>query len=228
MAYQTDIPSRLILYCDRPAKAGGESLLGDARKIFLSIKPEYRERLEARKLKFVRVLINETRLNRYLGKRCSLFALTPTWQSALGTCDRGDAERKCRAKSFDVEWTDDGHLRLSTVISPVRRHPWTGEKLWVNNAHLFQLHPRVFGVLMTHLFRAYFKLTDRPMTTCVYADNDAPLEKDVIDNILDAGEANSVVLPLKHGDLVYLDNHAVSHGRLPFRGKRRLWFAMFE
>ncbi len=228
MAYQPNIPSKMILYCDYPSEVGGETLLGDMRNVYRSIDPEVRREFERRKLKFVRFMIDEGGLSRFLARRSSLFALTPSWQSNLGTRDRAEAERRCRERSLEVEWTERGHLKLSCIIPPVRNHPLTEEQLWVNNAHLFQLNERVYGKLLSAMAKMYFLATKREMTSCYYGDTGTPIQEEFINNILDAVEENSIVLRLEAGDFIYIDNYRVSHGRLPFRGKRRLMFALYE
>ena len=56
---------------------------------------------------------------------------------------------------------------------------------------------------------------------CTYGDGgeiaDADMEK-----IRDAVWKNLVAIPWQRGDVVAIDNFAVSHGRLPFQGPRQI------
>lgn len=226
MAYQRDVPSSLTVYCQRPAPHGGESLVGDQRAVYRSLDPALRQRLEERRLRFVRFLRNRTRLQTFLTRHFDLFALMPSWQSNLGTDDRDEAQQLCEARGFECQWTPEGGLSIAYVMDPCRPHPVTGEPMWVNNAHLFQLNRRVYGAAMTALLRAYFRATGSPPTTCTYGDG-APIEDAVVRDILQATERNEVDLPLGAGDFLYLNNHSIGHGRRVFRGPRKLYFGVF-
>ena len=118
-------------------------------------------------------------------------------------------------------------MLLRYRMSPVRMHPLTGEPLWMNNAHLFQLHKEVFGRRLYYLFKTFFLLTGYPMSTCFYGDGEPIPEKDVSE-ILRATLAVQEVLPLRRGDLIFINNITIAHGRLPFRGPRRMLFAAYK
>lgn len=226
MAYQRDVPSRITIYCQRPAPRGGESLLGDQREVYRRIRPASREKLERRGLRFVRYLKDRTRLHAFLTRHLDVFALLPSWQGNLGTEDRAAAQARCEAEGFECEWTADGGLLITCEVSPTRPHPVDGEPMWVNNAHLFQLHRAVFGSALTALFSLFYRLTGTPRTTCTYADG-APIEPAVTEDILAATEAAEVPVPLRAGDFVYANNLALGHGRTVFSGPRRLYFGVF-
>jgi alpha-ketoglutarate-dependent taurine dioxygenase len=227
MAYQKVIPSRLAFMCATPAPQGGESLLADSRELYKKIPPQIRQEMETRGLLFQRVFANRTRWQNYLSQKSDLFALAPSWQGNWNTDDAEEAHHKAEAQGLSVRWTKEKHMVLACQISPVRQHPQTGESLWVNNAHLFQLHKKVFGKRLYYLFKTFFALTGIPMTTCYFGDGQ-PIPADYVSEILDATFAVQKTLPLRRGDLIFINNITVAHGRLPFRGPRRLYFAAYK
>lgn len=226
MAYQRDVPAALTIFCERAAPVGGESLVSDQREVYRALPEAVRDTLTRRRLRFVRYLTNRTPLKAFLTRHSDLFALMPNWQTNLGTEDRDEAQALCEERGFECEWTPGGGLLITCVIDPCRPHPVTGEPMWVNNAHLFQLSTRVYGRAFTTALRAYFAITGAPRTTCYYGDG-APIEVATTEAIIDATEACERPLPLAPGDFVYANNHAIGHGRTVFRGPRKLYFGVF-
>lgn len=227
MAYQRDIPPKIAFFCELPSPVGGESLLGDQRRVLASLRPGSRAKLVARKLKFVRCLVSETRLQNFLRTRLDALAIFPSWQMNFGTRDKGEVEASCRARGFDVVWTAADDLVISVVIDPVKAHPGEGEPIWVNNAHLFQLHKSVYGPALYYAFKAMSRVINKPLTLCYYGDG-APIEPEVVDDILRATEDNEFQIGLKSGEFIYAHNWAISHGRATFEGPRRVYFGLLQ
>jgi len=227
MAYQRDIPPTIFLYCAQPAPEGGASLLGDQREVYAAIPKAIRSEFESRKLMFVRKLVNDSTAHRWLTKNFDLMAIMPSWQGNFATTDRAHAEQVCKQAGFDVEWNPRGQMIIRCTIEPTRPHPTTGEPMWVNNAHLFQLHAGVYGPLLYTLFKAASLFSRDTMTTCLYGDGTS-IPANVIQAVLDATENSEVRLPLNRGDFVYANNHAISHGRETFKGARELYFGLAQ
>ncbi len=225
MAYQRDIPSKIYLYCARPAPRGGESILGDQRDVYSSIPLAVRSEFESRRLMFVRKLVNDSAIHRFLTKHFDIMAIMPSWQGNFGVTERKLAEKFCTDAGFSVEWTSSGQMIIRCIIHPVLTHPVTGEPMWVNNAHLFQLHAGVYGPALYTLFKTASLFSRDTMTTCLYGDGN-PIPPEAIQAILDATERNEVPLALQSGDFAYANNHCISHGRLPFSGSRELLFGL--
>lgn len=226
MAYQSTVPPIITLYCEQ-AGIGGESLVGDQRLVWKSIRADYREKLEKKKLKFVRSLVNQSKLHDYLTTKFDSLALFPSWQSNFKTNDKSEVEKQLADQGFEVEWSKKGDLSFSCIIDPCKEHPVTKEKMWVNNGHLFQLHPKVYGRFLNTVFKFFLSLSSRPMTVCLYGDGE-PIESEVISNILDATEENEIEVSLTNGDFLYANNYVTSHGRNTFSGERRLYFGLLN
>lgn len=226
MAYQPDIPPIITVFCEK-AGVGGETLLGDQRKVWNSIRADYRERLEQKKVKFVRSLICKNKIHDYLSSKYDFMATFPSWQNNFKTNDREEVEKKLLERGFEVEWSKSGDLSFSCIIDPTKNHPETNEKMWVNNSHLFQLHPKVYGRFLYSMFKTYLSFSRRPMTVCLYGDG-TPIESEVITNILDATEKNEVAVSLQDGEFLYGNNLVTGHGRKVFKGERRLYFGLLN
>ena len=56
---------------------------------------------------------------------------------------------------------------------------------------------------------------------CTHLDG-SPIPDADIEAVLDAVWKHLVVVPWRRGDVVAIDNFAVSHGRLPYRGPREV------
>jgi alpha-ketoglutarate-dependent taurine dioxygenase len=50
----------------------------------------------------------------------------------------------------------------------------------------------------------------------------------VLDHLRECYRAETVALPWRQGDVLVVDNMLTSHGRSPFRGRRRTLVAMAE
>jgi hypothetical protein len=227
MAYKIDIPAKIALYCEIQAPIGGESILGDQRQMYLLLSSQTRKKLEEKKLKFVRFLINEQRHHSFLSKKFDLLSIFPSWQNNFQTTDKKLVEQKCKEDGYEVEWTNKGHLLIWTIIEPIKYHPVTKEKIWVNNAHVFQLHKDVFGPWIYYLFTIFFWIFKLPKTTCYYGDG-SKLEDEVVKEILTATATNEKEILMTPGDFIYANNQTISHGRQTFKGPRKLFFSLLE
>jgi hypothetical protein len=59
----------------------------------------------------------------------------------------------------------------------------------------------------------------------LYGDG-TPIEDSVIDQIRQVYEHEEVMIPWKRGDILLVDNMLRSHGRMPFKGPRRVLVGM--
>lgn len=227
MAYKKKIPRKIALYCQEQAPKGGESILGDQREVYKSLSKQTRQRFENKKLKFVRFLINRRDHHDFLSKYFDIMSIFPSWQNNFQTESREVVEQKCREDGYKVTWTKKGDLLISTVISPTQIHPTSNENIWLNNAHVFQLHKDVFGIVLYLIFKVFFLVTRAPKTTSYYGDG-TKLESKVVKEILKATNDNEYPILLNPGDFIYANNHTISHGRRPFKGSRKLFFTLLE
>jgi hypothetical protein len=155
------------------------------------------------------------------------------------TTDRAAVEARCRGEGFEPTWTAGGGLRLVSTQPIVRRHPVTGEAAWHNHvttfhlsqaageyAHIYALRPTLRHLLIWQLARALEMLqrrkpADERALQCGWADGSEIPDADV-EAVRQAVWKHLVIVPWRRGDVVAIDNFAVSHGRLPYRGPRNV------
>jgi alpha-ketoglutarate-dependent taurine dioxygenase len=232
MSFCGNPPRRVFFSClIEPGAGSGETPLCDFRRVWNEIEPAVRDRFVERGLRHVR---------NYAGPDAPESA-DPTqlkpWSDMFMTRDRDGVEARCRAEGFEPEWTADGGLRLVSTQPIYRDHPSTGERVWHN--HLTTFH---VGTAVAEYERiAKFRPTDRHRGVLgmarkldeqlralppeergmhsTYADGSEIPEAD-LEHVRDVVWQNMVIEPWHRGDVVAIDNHSTSHGRLPYEGPR--------
>lgn len=146
------------------------------------------------------------------------------WQTVFQTDDPAQVEQFCLAHGMTWEWKSGQRLRLCQVYPAIARHPQTGEQVWFNHAaffHVSTLEPTLQQALLQE-----FGVEDLPHHT--YYGDGAPIEPEVIEAIRQAYRQEQVVFSWQAGDVLLLDNMLTAHGRLPYRGQRRVVVGMAE
>lgn len=207
-SYAITFPRKLFLWCETAAQQGGETPLGDTRRIFAGIDRSVAKRFLEKGWMYVR------NLTPHLGL---------SWQVAFQTSDRSQVEHYCRKAAIEWEWTNDG-LRTRQVRPAVARHPESGELVWFNHAaffHISSVEPNLRGRLL-----AQYDEEDLPNNT--YYGDGSPIDDRVAQHLREAYEKEMVSFPWEPGDVVLIDNMLTAHARAPFAGPRRILFAMAE
>ncbi len=96
--------------------------------------------------------------------------------------------------------------------------------LWFNHGaffHVSTLHRDIRDALLMQ-----FPEEDLPNNT--YYGDGTPIEASVLDEIRAAYASEKVRFPWRKGDILFLDNMRVAHGRLPFKGPRKIVVGMAE
>jgi hypothetical protein len=226
-------PPRRVFFCAlRPSDGvGGETPLCDFRRVWRDLDPELVKRFEEGGLRIVRNYSGPSGASRF-----DLWQLK-RWDEMFLTTDRATVEAKCAEQGFDAQWVGRDGLRLVSTQPVHRDHPVTGERVWHNHvttfhgsqaageyARIFRLRPSARTFVLWQVARAMTALARRKppeerALECTYLDGreipDADLEQ-----VRDAVWRHMVIEPWQRGDVVAIDNHGTSHGRLPYRGPR--------
>ena len=232
MSFVKDPPRRLFFCCLQPNSGpGGETPLVDFRRVARDLDPLVRAKFEKLGVRNVRNYAGPSG-----GSRLDLWKLK-RWDQMFGTTDRAVVEEKCRENGFEYHWREPDRLQLINAQPALRAHPETGEAVWFNHAQVFhlgaapgeyrriarRLGPRWLGLwalstAMVAAKRAFVRPDDQAMDS-TYGDG-SPISDAEMEAVRDAIWKNLVAFPWQKGDLLAIDNRAVSHGRLPYRGPR--------
>lgn len=209
LCYVTTWPMKIFFYCVKPADRGGETPIGDVRKVFKRIRPETMSRFKEQ----------GWMLLRNFGDGFGL-----PWQKSYHVADKAALEDYFRGAKVSFEWRGADHLRTRQVRPAIATHPKTGETVWFN--HIGFWHLSSLGSDLRERFLEEFTEQGLPFNT--YYGDGSPIEDSVIDELRQAYDAETVACPWQAGDLLMLDNMLVAHGRNPFAGTRRVLTAMGE
>ena len=208
-SYARRFPLKLFFSCVTPAETGGETPIGDTRRILQRIDPEVRARFEERGWMYVR--------NFHPG-----FGLS--WQTVFQTEERVRVEEYCREAGIEWEWRPGDRLRTRQVRPMTARHPRTGETVWFNHATFF--HISTLPAAIREPLLRDFGEEDLPNNTW-YGDG-SPIEPEVAEHLRQAYLSEMVELPWRQGDILLIDNMLTAHARNPFTGPRKVVVAMAD
>jgi alpha-ketoglutarate-dependent taurine dioxygenase len=208
-SYSNTFPLKLFFWCDVPAREGGETPLGDTRRVYERVPPEIREKFAAKGWMFVR------NFN-------SGFGLP--WQTVFQTEDRNIVEEYCSRNDIEWEWRGKDKLRTRQVRPAIAQHPYTKEFVWFNHATFF--HITTMEKTMVEVLRAEFAEDELPNNT-FYGDG-TPIPDETVEALREAYRQEMIKFPWQSGDVVLIDNMLTAHARSSFAGPRRILVAMAE
>lgn len=220
MAYRKKFPKKILFYCETAPALGGETPIVDIRKVYNDVPAEIRKKLEQEKIVYYRILKNYTPVKRFLS-RFNPMIETGTWQFVFKTNDREVVNKYCAENFYEAEWNSDGSVLLKTTL------PATVGQSWFNSFHFFQVHHRIWGRLMTGLFKTMLFISgNKNLSATTGLSN--KLSSDEISAIVDAYEKNQTAFKWQKGDLLYLDNTITAHGRNSYLGKRKILVSLAD
>lgn len=208
-SYSNTFPLKLFFWCDIPAQRGGETPLGDTRKVYQRVPPAVRDKFVEKGWMFVRNFNNG-------------FGLP--WQTVFQTAEKSAVEDYCRRSGIEWEWRIGDKLRTRQVRPAIARHPHTGQLTWFNHATFF--HVTTLDPAMTAALRAAYKEDELPNNT-FYGDG-SPIPDEVVASLRQAYQAEMISFPWQARDVVLIDNMLTAHARSSFVGPRRTLVAMAE
>jgi hypothetical protein len=199
---------KIIFCCLQPALEGGATPIADSRQVLQYISPE---------------LVNKFRSKGIKYRRNLLAGLGMPWQEVFQTEDRQEVERICRKNNIDFNFTDDG-LIIEWVKPAVYNHPVSGDATWFNH------------VLFFHKYARYEELEVAPdvllpreyLSSETFFGDGSEITYEEYLNIKRAFEQSTISFPYQQGDILFLDNMLVAHGREPYKGDRVIATAILE
>ena len=166
----------------------------------------------------------------------------------FNTTEPSVAAKQAEEQGFTVEWMhgEAMMMRLTHSLGALRTHPVTGAVTW--NNHLAVVHHSgwedeyaaaylrpggslrwMVQMLGSYVFlRAFGALTELVLgseslgTQVFYGDDGGEIPAADVLHLRKLIWRNAYVAPWEHGDVVFLDNNRVAHGRQAFEGPRRV------
>jgi hypothetical protein len=207
LSYSNHRPRYLIFCCVKPSFTGGETPLADCRKILKQIPEKIKEEFSKKGLKYIRNLQNGNKIGK-------------SWQATFETSDKDKINEFCKKNDIHYTWLKNDVLRLVQIGPVTLKHHVTQEEVWFNQAT--QFHP----YYLPSDLAAYMKMLygNSPLNYpqhVLFGDNtDIPIE--YLDAITSVVSDNTKSFSWAEGDVLFIDNALLSHGRMPYTGERKV------
>ncbi len=201
MAQTPIYPSKLFFFCEIAAGEGGATPI--CRSDILL------ERLTKAEPEFVQKC-------RDLGVRYSIVMPASDdpasgqgrgWQSTLGVASKPEAEKRLTDLGYSFAWLKDDSLRTTTPTLPAIRTAENGREAYFNQ--------------LIAAFKGWQDVSYSGVHKIAFGDGE-PLPDEAMNTVCEIAEELSVDTPWQSGDIVFIDNFQVMHGRRSFKGKRRV------
>lgn len=222
MSFSKVYPKHIYFYCDIAPQERGETIIGDAKKIFEAVDPAVRNRLDEKQLTYISRYYCKSKIFEFMS---SIRKGHKSWIEVFETTDKQELESKCRESGFDYKWLKNEWIEVSQTRPAFLHHPVTGDKVWFNQAHLYDFNPRLLGWSNYMAAKLVYAKKETKLHDVAYGDGTPIARKDLY-HIIDVMDQQSVYFPWRKGDVLVCDNIRIMHGRAPFKGKRRILTAM--
>ncbi|KAK6931446.1 TauD/TfdA-like domain [Dillenia turbinata] len=194
-----ECPKKVILFCETPPPEGGETPFVPSFKVtekMLKEFPEAVEEMEEKGLKYWFIALSSNDTSSMRGRG---------WEDAFLTSDRKEAEKRSNALGMDVEWLPNGAAK--TILGPRSLTKVfdgrKGRRMWFNT---------VVG------------MHGKEHSHATMADG-TEIPEHVVKRCGEIIEEESIQFKWEKGDVLFLDNLALLHGRRPSLPPRRVLVA---
>ena len=211
LSYSYRWPAKIFFCCLVPSPVGGETPIADCRQVVKSMDQGLVKEIEEKGIKYIRNLNN-------IGA-----GFGPSWQDTFETESRSEVEDFCSKAKVQCVWKEDGSVKLIQPSKGIISHPVTGEKVWFNQ--IDQFHPsHLEKEIYETLMMMYNDEEELPMY--VSFGDGTKITEDMIKEIRETMDKESIARTWEQGDLLMLDNVLVAHGRKPYDGDRKILVSM--
>lgn len=223
MSYLPHNPRLIAFYCHQPADEGGQTVIGDMRRLLEALPDTLRRKLDHGAV-YGRHFRNEADRDDW---RAEPRFGHPSWQYWFDTEDRELISAQLEERNITYQWLDDGSLKYWTRMEATVTHPATGELLSFNQLYAQTPHRLMVGdAFIEMMASAYGTHTQRPYFLS-FGDG-SPFTDDDFMAIHEEMELRKVEFEWQAGDVMLLDNKLTGHGRTPFKGPRDIQVMLFE
>ena len=200
--YAAPIPAALFFYCDQPAEQDGETTLFDGYQIFEHLSLEAQRYFSENKMRY-RLRIGPDLWQRTL--------MTDDHAEALFMVDEQLDEALDHARGESASCRVDGDTLIMDFVTPATRTSSRREGEAFSNSSLTYLY--------THDMPAEGLLALGNMD--LRTEDDQPFPMAMLREALRASQAAELKIRWNKGDMVFVDNLTVLHGRASFTDTER-------
>lgn len=200
---------KIIFCCLVPAAEGGETPIADCRMVLAKIDSNLREKFRTKGVKYRRNI-------------SSAFGMP--WQEVFQTNDREQVKAICR--KYDIKWQflGDDQLVIEWIKPAIYEHQLSGEETWFNHVLFFNKYSRYEELGLSH----EDKIPQEFLSSDTFFGDGSEINFDEYSDIKRAYQVSRKVFPYEKGDVLFLDNMLVAHGRNPYKGDRTIGTAIIE
>lgn len=224
MSFAANYPKHIYFYCDIAPVDRGETIIGDAKKIYQDINDGVKERFSTRQLKYISRYYCRSMIHEFIN---SIKKGHKSWIEVFETADKDEMIARCKESGFDYKWLKNDWIEVSQTRPAFLDHPVTKERCWFNQVHLYDFNPRLLGWKNFLGSKLVYANKNTRLHDVAYGDNSKIERKDIY-HAIDVLEKNTVKFPWRKGDVMVCDNIRIMHGRAPFSGKRRILTSMTQ
>ena len=222
MSFQNKYPTHISFFCDTPPAEDGETIIGDARKIYQAMDPDVRDLFEKKGLKYISRYYHKSRIMDFVNR---LQRGHKSWIESFDTESKKEVEQKCQVNEYGFEWLDKDWLQINRDRPATIEHPETKEKVWFNQVHTFDFNPKFLG-FWRYIGATLFYCRKNTRVNDVCFGDGTKIPRKAIYHVLDVLDQQTLKFPWEKGDVLVLDNILAMHGRSTFKGDRRILTAM--
>lgn len=199
-SYAPAHPNKITFCCITPAQVRGETPIADNRIILENLSEKTKNKFLTKGVKYKR------QLTKLLGL---------PWQEVFQTSNKEEVAIECKKNGMNFNWIDEDHLVLDWNKKAIWEHPSTNEQIWFNHALFFNKYSMNESVLNSLDWSS-----ELPNDT--FFGDGTEISKEEIQEIRLAYEKATIKFPWEKGDVLFLDNMLMSHGRSPYEGERKI------
>ena len=207
LSYSNHRPRYLMFCCIKPSLTGGETPLADCRKILAQIPDKIKDEFSRKGLKYIRNLQNGNKIGK-------------SWQDTFETSDKDKINEFCKKNDINYTWLKNDILRLIQIGPVTLKHDITKEEVWFNQAT--QFHPHYLPKDLANYMKILYgdNPLDYPQHVQFGDNTDIPIE--YLDTVTSVVADNTKSFSWAEGDVLFIDNALLSHGRMPYTGERKI------
>ncbi len=219
LSYVKHFPKHIYFFCEIEPSFRGETIIADARNVYASLAPDIINKFAEKGLMYISHYYYKSKMMELLNHSHK------SWVDVFETNNKKEVEAICKANEIDWRWLANDWIEIKETRPALLEHPLTKEKVWFNQAHLFDFNPKLLGLMRYLGVKLFYFRPSTCLHEMTFADG-SRIPRKALYHILDTLDKNTVAYPWRKSDVMILDNILAMHGRAPFKGPRRILTAL--